>query len=731
MSNPSADYPSAIHTPIDVPSFAASALGGTSPTHTAVEGKQEAEIVAMQTALGINPTTVTEATTPTATPSTIAEFMDMVATQLKAISGGTNWYSSIGTSLATHVANTSNPHSVTKSQVGLSAVTNDAQLTIANNLSDLANAATARTNLGVVAGGAGDVWVEKAGDTITGDIIFQPSGNTDKILQIKQSGDTYPREYMDGYGSLYFGGSGSSAALFQLRQDPYTSTFMNITNTVGPVSILVLDSDVGNSGGPNAESTYTGRVIVGSGGSEWVDWFHNHYSTNGDWNYGILMQKLSPGIYRSFVTAFTDNAVSNPSLQIKDAEWFSVITPTIETGAAGGTGLTGTGATTASSTTLTGTGTAFLTELKVNDSIAVGSEYRTITVVTDNTHVTVSVAFSNSVSGATINKMYRFAGRMGIRVRNPTAYLHIGGGQAGGATVGSAQFKIDSQALLTTPEAGAIETDTTSLYFTISTTRYNLLMNNFGVSGGQTLVGGNASGNGLSLSTTSHATKGFIYFGTANGGAFDETNSRIGLGTIVPTHGLTLGSSGNGLVLYNTSDQVTNYERLTVTKSGNVFTIQTENAGTGTQRALRFGDSTQYLEDTPGNSGGSPKFTLTRTTSSSASLLLLNHAGMNGSSGNQYGLSIAPTVAQSSTAGYEALRIDVTESSTGSGAKNLINALVGSSSYFSVNNQGVVFPRQLATASAPSYVKGGMYFDLTLNKMRIGGASAWETVTSV
>ena len=43
----------------------------------------------------------------------------------------------------------------------------------------------------------------------------------------------------------------------------------------------------------------------------------------------------------------------------------------------------------------------------------------------------------------------------------------------------------------------------------------------------------------------------------------------------------------------------------------------------------------------------------------------------------------------------------------------------------------VILPPQAATASAPAYVKGGMYFDTTLNKMRIGGATAWETVTSV
>lgn len=34
------------------------------------------------------------------------------------------------------------------------------------------------------------------------------------------------------------------------------------------------------------------------------------------------------------------------------------------------------------------------------------------------------------------------------------------------------------------------------------------------------------------------------------------------------------------------------------------------------------------------------------------------------------------------------------------------------------------------TASAPSYAKGRMYFDTTLNKARIGGATAYETLTS-
>jgi len=43
-------------------------------------------------------------------------------------------------------------------------------LQILNDLSDLDNAGDARTNLGLIAGGTGDIWVEKAGDTMSGDL---------------------------------------------------------------------------------------------------------------------------------------------------------------------------------------------------------------------------------------------------------------------------------------------------------------------------------------------------------------------------------------------------------------------------------------------------------------------------------------------------------------------------------------------------------------------------------
>lgn len=58
--------------------------------------------------------------------------------------------SSTQTGLSDHKNNTLNPHSVSKTQVGLANVTNDAQLKIASNLADLQSVLTARSNLDLV-----------------------------------------------------------------------------------------------------------------------------------------------------------------------------------------------------------------------------------------------------------------------------------------------------------------------------------------------------------------------------------------------------------------------------------------------------------------------------------------------------------------------------------------------------------------------------------------------------
>lgn len=52
MANPTADFPNSVHTSVDVSVYTASGLGVTSTTHTQLEGKQESEMVAVQTKVG-------------------------------------------------------------------------------------------------------------------------------------------------------------------------------------------------------------------------------------------------------------------------------------------------------------------------------------------------------------------------------------------------------------------------------------------------------------------------------------------------------------------------------------------------------------------------------------------------------------------------------------------------------------------------------------------------------
>lgn len=67
-----------------------------------------------------------------------------------------------------------------------------------------------------------------------------------------------------------------------------------------------------------------------------------------------------------------------------------------------------------------------------------------------------------------------------------------------------------------------------------------------GVSGGQTIIGGTASGNNLTFSSTSHATKGKDIFGTS---AYDEVNNRWGIGTTSPAAALHLNNASTSLAM--------------------------------------------------------------------------------------------------------------------------------------------------------------------------------------
>lgn len=84
----------------------------------------------------------------------------------------------------------------------------------------------------------------------------------------------------------------------------------------------------------------------------------------------------------------------------------------------------------------------------------------------------------------------------------------------------------------------------------------------------------------------------------------------------------------------------------------------------------------------------------------------LGIAEITASSGTQSFLRIVPEVAQTLTAGYTALEVDVTETTTGSGSKYLADFQVASSSKFSVYNDGVVY---IAQSSAPGTTTDKLY----------------------
>jgi hypothetical protein len=55
-----------------------------------------------------------------------------------------------------------------------------------------------------------------------------------------------------------------------------------------------------------------------------------------------------------------------------------------------------------------------------------------------------------------------------------------------------------------------------------------------GVAGGQTITGGTAASETLTLRSTSHATLGKVILGAAGTSAYDEVNDRLGIGTAAP-----------------------------------------------------------------------------------------------------------------------------------------------------------------------------------------------------
>lgn len=115
------------------------------------------------------------------------------------------------------------------------------------------------------------------------------------------------------------------------------------------------------------------------------------------------------------------------------------------------------------------------------------------------------------------------------------------------AGVGSRMVTADASGKLGVQAIPTSYTFSTGLTNTANTITNNL---STGVAGGQSVVGGTAASNSLTLSSTSNATKGKILFGTS---AYDENTNNLGIGNTSPGFPLTLGTS-IGISLLNANN---------------------------------------------------------------------------------------------------------------------------------------------------------------------------------
>ncbi|MFT3704623.1 MAG: hypothetical protein QM802_19820 [Agriterribacter sp.] len=194
---------------------------------------------------------------------------------------------------------------------------------------------------------------------------------------------------------------------------------------------------------------------------------------------------------------------------------------------------------------------------------------------------------------------------------------------------------------------------------------------------------------------------------------------------------VTGSTSTGGHLFYNTSDQITNYERLRMYWSSNVYTITTENGGSGVNRSIRFiGNSRSY---TVGGSNAFFEFGAgsTGTTTPSAAV----SGTRSNSSGAASDFLIGTTINQTSTASYKGLWISPLLTAVGSGGGLLIDAGTNTSalaagthtSKFGVNTNGKILLYATNTA-------GGTTGNQTINRpsgtVNIAASGTSVTVTN-
>jgi len=183
---------------------------------------------------------------------------------------------------------------------------------------------------------------------------------------------------------------------------------------------------------------------------------------------------------------------------------------------------------------------------------------------------------------------------------------------------------------------------------------------------------------------------------SAAGGAIATHTSRFRvdiLGNIV-----TSSTATSGHTYFNTVDQATNSEKVSLGFQTNRYIIESTSTGTGSIRPVLISVGTTRLFETSFTpSVGKGIFDFNQTTSSQAGSILSLNGALSGTNTSQIAIQVTPTVSQSSTATFRGIYVSPFLSSVGASAllldvgTNTATANGGThSSVFSIGSTGKV-----------------------------------------
>jgi hypothetical protein len=177
-----------------------------------------------------------------------------------------------------------------------------------------------------------------------------------------------------------------------------------------------------------------------------------------------------------------------------------------------------------------------------------------------------------------------------------------------------------------------------------------------------------------------------------------------GTGGVRVTSGIYMPQLSPGLQIFNTSDQVTNYEKLRLRYVSSVsgFAVETQSGGTATPRPLTLQAVT--------NAGVARLLRLDSTnlphirgalgSVATAGIVAQFDCTSTASTGAHTTFLVAPTINQTGDAAATDLKINRTQTAVGSGEQLLLDAQVGGASKFKVDTTGLVTSTKLSVLSS-------------------------------